>query len=60
MQRLAMKYAPMVSVMQEVIMRKDTPLSDQVKEKIRSQLNQAALRFAIIQEEENDIQSSVS
>ncbi len=53
MLRLARKYAPMVSVMQEVIMRQDTPLSDAVKAKIKVQLNQAALRFAIIQGEED-------
>jgi HD domain len=46
--RLAAKYAPLVPLLQEMVARPDTPLSDQVKARILAQLDQAAQRFAAI------------
>jgi hypothetical protein len=48
LERLASKYAPLVPVLQELIARPDTPLSDEVKERICGQLSRAAQRFAAI------------
>lgn len=45
---LARKYAPLVPVLQELIARPDTPLSDQAKARITSQLDRAAQRFSAI------------
>jgi hypothetical protein len=47
--RLAGKYAPLVPVLRELIMRPDTPLDDDAKEHILGQLDLAAERFAAIQ-----------
>jgi hypothetical protein len=46
--RLAAKYAPLVPVLRELILRPDTPLSDEVKAHITAQLDQAAERFGAI------------
>lgn len=51
LQKLASKYAPLVPVLRELIARPDTPLSDQAKDRIRSQLESAAERFAAIRQE---------
>ncbi len=48
LERLAGKYAPLVPVLRELISRPDTPLADDVKERIRTQLDSAAERFAAI------------
>lgn len=45
---LARKYAPLVPVLQELIVRPDTPLSDQAKAHINDQLDLAARRFSAI------------
>ena len=46
--KLAGKYAPLVPVLRELILRPDTPLDDDVKERIAAQLDSAACRFAAI------------
>ncbi len=46
--KLAGKYAPLVPVLRELILRPDTPLDDDVKERIAAQLDSAASRFAAI------------
>jgi hypothetical protein len=46
--KLAGKYAPLVPVLRELILRSDTPLDPQVKELIARQLDAAAERFAVI------------
>ena len=46
--RLAAKYAPLVPVLAELIARPDTPLSDEAKARILSQLDTARQRFAAI------------
>jgi len=46
--RLAGKYAPLVPVLRELILRPDTPLDDDVKERIAGQLDGAAARFAAL------------
>jgi HD domain len=46
--RLAAKYAPLVPVLQEVIALPDTPLGDPARQRILTQLGQAADRFAAI------------
>lgn len=46
--KLAGKYAPLVPVLRELILRIDTPLDPQVKELIARQLDAAAERFAVI------------
>ena len=46
--RLAGKYAPLVPVLRELILRPDTPLDDDVKERIAGQLDGAAGRFAAL------------
>ena len=45
---LAAKYAPLVPVLADLIARPDTPLSDQVKARVLSQLDRAAQRFDAI------------
>jgi hypothetical protein len=49
--KLAAKYAPLVPVLRELIARPDTPLSDDTKVRILSQLDRAAERFAILQQD---------
>jgi hypothetical protein len=46
--RLAAKYAPLVPVLAELIARPDTPLSDEAKTRILSQLDTARRRLAAI------------
>jgi hypothetical protein len=46
--RLASKYAPLVPVLRELILRPDTPLGADVKEHIAAQLDTAAGRFSAI------------
>jgi len=46
--KLASKYAPLVPVLRELILRPDTPLDADVKEHIAAQLDTAAGRFAAI------------
>jgi hypothetical protein len=46
--RLADKYAPLVPVLRELIVRPDTPLEAAVKERILAQLDRAADRFAAV------------
>jgi (p)ppGpp synthase/HD superfamily hydrolase len=46
--RLAARYAPLVPVLRELIARPDTPLSDQVKARIREQLGRTEQRLAAI------------
>ena len=46
--RLAAKYAPLVPVLQELIALPDTPLDDPARQRILTQLGQAADRFAAI------------
>ena len=48
LRRLAGKYAPLVPVLQEVIALSDTPLGDPARQRILTQLGQAADRFAAI------------
>ncbi len=48
LRRLAAKYAPLVPVLQEVIALPDTPLGDPARQRILTQLGQAADRFAAI------------
>lgn len=48
LERLADKYAPLVPVLRELIARPDTPLDDQAKAHILSQLDLAAERFSAI------------
>ena len=48
LERLAGKYAPLVPVLRELILRRDTPLDTDVKERIAGQLDSAAARFAAI------------
>jgi hypothetical protein len=48
LRRLAAKYAPLVPVLQEVIALPDTPLNDPARQRILTQLGQAADRFAAI------------
>jgi (p)ppGpp synthase/HD superfamily hydrolase len=45
---LATKYRPLVPILRELIAREDTPLSDAVKEHIRTQLDAAEERFVAI------------
>jgi hypothetical protein len=47
--KLASKYTPLVPVLKELIARPDTPLGDEVKTHILSQLGRAQQRFAAIQ-----------
>jgi HD domain len=49
LQRLAGKYAPLVPVLRELILRPDTPLDCDIKTHIARQLDRAAERFAAIQ-----------
>jgi (p)ppGpp synthase/HD superfamily hydrolase len=46
--RLAAKYTPLVPVLADLVARPDTPLSEQVKALILSQLDRARQRFAAI------------
>jgi (p)ppGpp synthase/HD superfamily hydrolase len=46
--RLARKYAPLVPVLAELAARADTPLADEVKVRVLSQLDSAARRFEAI------------
>lgn len=48
LEKLAGKYAPLVPVLRELILRPDTPLDTDVKEHIAGQLDSAAGRFAAI------------
>ena len=48
MSRLAGKYRPLVPVLRELILRPDTPLDPDVKDKIAGQLDDAEDRFAAI------------
>jgi HD domain len=48
LEKLAGKYAPLVPVLAELIARPDTPLSDEVKTRILTQLDRARQRFAAI------------
>ena len=47
LRRLTGKYAPLVPVLQELIARPDTPLDDQARQHILTQLSRAAERFAV-------------
>ncbi len=47
--RLAGKYAPLIPVLADLIIRPDTPLASEVKARIVSQLYRAGQRFAAIQ-----------
>jgi hypothetical protein len=46
--RLAGKYAPLIPILQELIALPDTPLEDPARQRILTQLSQAADRFAAI------------
>jgi hypothetical protein len=46
--RLAGKYAPLIPILQELIALPDTPLEDPARQRILTQLGQAADRFAAI------------
>ena len=48
LERLASKYAPLVPILRELIAAPDTPLDDEVKHHIISQLDRATERFAAI------------
>ncbi len=48
LRRLSAKYAPLVPVLQELIALPDTPLGDPARQRILTQLGQAADRFAAI------------
>jgi len=48
LRRLAAKYAPLVPVLQELIALPDTPLGDPARQRILTQLAQAADRFTAI------------
>jgi HD domain len=48
LEKLAGKYAPLVPVLKELIMRPGTPLDTDVKKRIAGQLDSAASRFAAI------------
>jgi (p)ppGpp synthase/HD superfamily hydrolase len=48
LEKLASKYAPLVPVLRELILRPDTPLEPGVKEHIAAQLDTATGRFAAI------------
>ncbi|MBV9384639.1 MAG: HD domain-containing protein [Streptosporangiaceae bacterium] len=48
LQKLAAKYAPLVTVLRELITRPDTPLHRSAREHILGQLDRAAQRFAAI------------
>jgi HD domain len=48
LRRLADKYAPLVPILRDVIVRPDTPLDAAVKEHILAQLDRAAARFAAV------------
>lgn len=48
LQRLAGKYAPLVPVLRQLILRQDTPLDADVKARIAGPLDSAAGRFAAI------------
>jgi HD domain len=48
LKRMARKYAPLVPVLRELIARPDTPLGEDVKARIRGQLDRAEQRFAAI------------
>jgi len=58
--RLAGKYAPLVPVLREMIARPDTPLSDQAKAHIISQLDLAAERFGAISDSSGPIPGNLS
>jgi HD domain len=55
--RLAGKYAPLVPVLRELILRPDTPLDADVKRTIASQLDSAADRLATIRQGEDRLRS---
>ena len=46
--RLARKYRPLCPVLRELILRADTPLDSDIKQRIAGQLDNAAARFAAI------------
>jgi len=46
--KLAMKYRPLVPVLREIVLRPDTPLRPEVKDKIVRQLESAETRFASV------------
>jgi len=48
LEKLAGKYAPLVPVLRELILRPDTPLDADVKDHIAAQLDSAAGRFAAV------------
>jgi hypothetical protein len=48
LRRLAAKYAPLVPVLRELVLRPDTPVDDDVKLLIARQLDDAAARFTAI------------
>jgi hypothetical protein len=48
LQKLAAKYAPLVPVLRELLLRPDTPLESDVKDRIARQFDSAAGRFAAI------------
>ena len=48
--RAAVKYGPLVPMLRELVARPDTPLTDEVKEKIAGQFDLAEQRFAAILE----------
>ena len=50
LQRLADKYGPLVPVLRDLVLRPDTPLDEDVKERIAGQLDSAAERFAAIRQ----------
>jgi hypothetical protein len=48
LQRRAAKYRPLVPVLREMVLRADTPLDGDVKEKIARQLDKADGRLAVL------------
>lgn len=48
--RLTVKYAPMIPVFEDLVMRPDTPLPPAVKAKIMGQLEKTSARFAVVLE----------
>jgi HD domain len=48
LEKLASKYAPLIPVLRELILRPDTPLDTDVKQHIAAQLDTTASRFAAI------------
>lgn len=55
--KLAAKYAPLVPILREIISRPDTPLGDDAKARILSQLDRAAVRFGALRPSQGPITS---